>query len=70
MDPNANLAEQSTLLGASSRYDLNRRRELREALDEWLARGGFAPDWTAYPTASKLFRKWQANRRKFQDLYR
>ena len=70
MDPNANLAEQASLLDAADRHDLTRRRELREALQEWLDRRGFAPDWKAYPAATKAFRTWQRNRIKFADLYR
>lgn len=52
MDPNANLREQSTCT------DPARLRELRQALGLWLESGGFAPDWDAYPDATKDFRSW------------
>lgn len=32
-----------------------RLADLREALAEWLANGGFAPDWQAQPTAAKYY---------------
>lgn len=70
MDPNANLAEQASLLGATSSHDKQRRSELRRALSLWLARGGFAPDWSKHPQAAKEFRAWQRKARKFQDLWR
>lgn len=70
MDPDANLKEQAALIDADTAHDRARRRELREALDEWLSRGGFAPTWTAYPAATTAFRTWCRNRAKFQDLYR
>jgi len=52
MDPNANLAEQSSCT------DPARLRELRQALLEWIARGGCEPDWTRYPEAAKDFQAW------------
>lgn len=70
MDPNANLREQQQLYGATDRADRVRLRELREALQQWLASSGFEPDWAAHPDASRTFREWQKKRRKFQDLYR
>lgn len=70
MDPNANLAEQSTLLTAEARSDKRRRSELREALLNWLNAGGFAPDWSKHPEATKAYRKWTRDRAKFADLYR
>lgn len=42
MDPTANVDEQYRIL-ASSRPDLERLGELVEALDQWLAGGGFCP---------------------------
>lgn len=70
MDPNANLQEQGTLLDATSASDKRRRSELRRALQEWIARGGFAPNWSAHPAATTAFRKWQRDARKFADLAR
>lgn len=52
MDPNATLR----LIGESSRID----RDTSEAmanLYSWLSRGGFAPNWSAYPKATKRFRR-------------
>lgn len=48
MDPDANWEEQQRLLKKiqSNNYDkddLDRLAELKEALDGWLARGGFPP---------------------------
>ena len=68
MDPNANLREQSELLIEMSEYEadgstwhpayLNARDDLqyhRSVLSEWLECGGFAPDWSKYPDASKYW---------------
>jgi hypothetical protein len=60
MDPNANLAEQDQLLCAiqalrSDTDDRRRLRDLREALTEWIADGGFAPQWDRYPVAAAYF---------------
>jgi len=30
-------------------------REAREDLHEWLAKGGFEPEWTAYPAAAAFY---------------
>lgn len=70
MDPNANLAEQDRLLNAETRTDKQRRSELRQALQAWIASGGFQPTWNAYPTATAAYRKWVRNAKRFQDLYR
>ena len=56
MDPNANLAEQQTILDNDT-IDRARLRELREALADWLANGGFEPNWTAY-SASSAYHLW------------
>jgi hypothetical protein len=79
MDPNANLQEQARLLDLNgldrldrdlSLADKRRLRELREALQEWRNRGGFDPQWYKFPHATRAFTRWQANHRKFLDLYR
>lgn len=70
MDPNANLAEQERLLDSQERHDRRRLSELRHALEDWLAGGGFAPDWNKYPDASKAFKKWRRNCAKYIDLAR
>ena len=70
MDPNANLREQDELLAATSRIDKQRRSELRRALQGWLASGGFAPDWKAYPKATAAYRAWVRMSAQFADLYR
>lgn len=44
MDPNATLKELRELLKRGMRPDLERARELFEALDEWILKGGFLPD--------------------------
>jgi hypothetical protein len=64
MDPNANLQEQERIIAANAIIAANGRTatavkarlyELREALCEWLDRGGFAPDWDKSPLASRYF---------------
>lgn len=50
MDPDANLREQRRIFARLndqrevSRADLDRLAQLAEALDSWIARGGFLPD--------------------------
>jgi len=49
VDPNANNAEQTRILeriaaGKADEDDLERLQELQDALDGWLASGGFPPD--------------------------
>lgn len=63
MDPNANLQEQERILNGRKReprepfsdIDAPRLRELREALNTWLVNGGFEPDWTKAPNASRYY---------------
>jgi len=57
-------------LEADTAIDKARRSELRRALLAWIAKGGFAPDWKAYPFAAKAFKEWQRKFGKFQDLAR
>jgi hypothetical protein len=69
-DPNANLAEQEELMlflddgAASNGFELDaaaeRLTELQDAMNDWLANGGFAPDWTKAPNASRYYAKWIA----------
>ena len=69
MDPNTNLAEQESIYKqlallpppylmqphhrVERRIANARLRELREALRHWLSRGGFEPDWSKTPKASR-----------------
>ena len=61
MDPNANLIEQEQIIErsignlAQRRGDMQRLRELRQALTEWIRRGGFAPEWTKAPRAATYY---------------
>ena len=66
MDPNAALQELDSLQAeyaqlsrgpytAERQAAADRICELREALTVWLARGGFAPDWTTGPRAARYF---------------
>lgn len=70
MDPNANLKEQAECLADLARVPVvvgdrlsaddrrflrSRLSELRAALTDWLARGGFEPDWSAYPAAARYY---------------
>jgi hypothetical protein len=61
MDPDANLKEQDQLvqLEQPDTHDRARLTELRRALREWIARGGFAPNWPAYPAGAASFKHWQ-----------
>lgn len=58
MDPNANLRAQEDLVNLVSLRPSTRRErrelfELQEALRDWLASGGAAPDWAACPNATR-----------------
>ncbi len=69
MDPNANLKDQHDLMTEIAEYRdtpyhpavANARKDLhdtRVALHEWLRRGGYAPQWDLYPTATLAYRRW------------
>lgn len=51
MDPNANMAEQESLI-LQGAENSPRMHALRNALAEWLAAGGFAPAWGKFPKAA------------------
>lgn len=60
MDPNANLQEQERIM--RDRYypmlmagERSRLRELRNALNAWIASGGFEPDWSKAPNAARYY---------------
>jgi hypothetical protein len=65
MDPNANLAEQESIIrawdyrsvsaGSPPEDERARLHELRRALVAWLEAGGFAPVWTRAPFAVVYF---------------
>ncbi len=52
MDPNAALRR----IDDANRIDAE-TREVMRGLRQWLARGGFQPDWDAYPTGTRRYRK-------------
>lgn len=52
MDPNAALR----MIGEADRVDAD-TREVMQGLHEWLSRGGFAPNWSQYPTGTRRYRK-------------
>ncbi len=64
MDPNANLESQARLLVEIAKLNpctVRRRmqrelKELRDALNQWLRKGGFEPDWDNCPFAAKYFK--------------
>jgi len=56
MDPNATLQRIEDDLGD---HDYTSVREACRDLSSWLARGGFEPQWEAYPAATKRFRRFQ-----------
>jgi len=62
MDPNANLAEQDSIMRAANgrishvpKADRPRLRELQTALWEWIRGGGFAPEWDRFPYGTTRF---------------
>lgn len=64
MDPNACLALIEECLAAASiarsngddsRLPSQTAREARENLHEWLAKGGFEPDWTTHIKAASFY---------------
>lgn len=52
MDPNAALR----MINDADRVDAE-TREIMRGLHRWLSRGGFQPDWDAYPTGTRRYRK-------------
>jgi len=52
MDPTAALRR----IDDADRVDADTREAMR-GLHQWLSRGGFAPDWDAYPTGTRRYRK-------------
>ena len=61
MDPNANLQEQAAILTERPTPAAYRRlRELRIALQAWIAGGGFPPNWDAYPIARVMYQSWES----------
>ena len=61
MDPNATLQAIEALYAAKPAYaflahDWVALRALRSDLSEWLARGGFEPDWALAPVAAKYWK--------------
>lgn len=51
MDPNACL---ETIARALETKAYSRAKEYREYLIEWIAKGGFQPDWSKHPRATKF----------------
>jgi len=54
MDPNATLRALAEALEDGDEFG---QREYQYILASWIARGGFAPDWDAYPEAARFFRE-------------
>ena len=52
MDPDAALR----MIEDAGRVDAE-TREVMRGLHQWLSRGGFQPDWNAYPTGTRRYRK-------------
>ena len=52
MDPDAALR----MIDDADRVDAE-THEVMRGLHQWLSRGGFAPDWSAYPTGTRRYRK-------------
>lgn len=55
MDPNAALRNIEAAL--YPRLDIDTMEENAVALHEWIAGGGFEPDWEKYPHATDWYRK-------------
>lgn len=58
MDPNENIKQTAEALRAQ---DWERADELREALAQWLARGGFAPDWETSEASYVRSQLWKSH---------
>ena len=56
MDPNATLRELGLLKAGGGTYE--EIEELVEALDCWLSKGGFEPDWDEHPLGTLVYRGW------------
>ena len=54
MDPNATLRDLQAALDEGDEFG---QQEYQHILASWIARGGFAPDWDAYPEAARFFRE-------------
>ena len=61
MDPNAALR----MIDDADRVDAE-TREVMHGLHQWLSRGGFQPDWDAYPTGTRRYRKAYGKRQHAQ----
>lgn len=57
MDPNAALRA----IDKADRVDAE-TREVMQGLREWLARGGFAPDWRMYPKGTRRYKQWSTRK--------
>lgn len=70
MDPDANLREQEELLKEMAEYEADNTTHhpayrnagvdlviVRLDLKDWLAKGGFEPDWSLAPNARKYYGK-------------
>jgi hypothetical protein len=61
MDPNANIDEQAQIMAVPyrqrDRVQHARLRELREALADWRAGGGFDPHWLNCPRVHRHYTK-------------
>ena len=57
MDPDAALR----MIDDADRVDAETRDVMR-GLHQWLSRGGFQPDWAAYPTGTRRYRKAHGTR--------
>ena len=60
MDPDANLDEQERLMlygNARTKAETERLKDLRAALGQWLARGGYEPKWSKCPVAAYWMRR-------------
>ena len=56
MDPNAALAYLERHPATSINDASEDTKEHAFALHQWIGRGGFAPDWTKYPSGTKTYR--------------
>lgn len=58
MDPNETLRRIEALLPALDDDDVDEAEGFCADLSEWLDKGGFAPEWTKYPEATKFYKSW------------
>ena len=63
MDPNALLKNLNDVVESSYGLALDEINELCSDLSEWIAHGGFLPEWDRFPSATVTFEHWLAKKK-------